>query len=124
MEPTLNPTIADPPVETVAIPVRWPEPLPLGYTVYTKSGCPFCDKALTALQGVSFAKDVEWVSADAYLVDPGLKEAFLRAIEAFAGEKWRTFPMVFHDGRFVGGYTDLEAYLAKSAAFDTIDEMV
>jgi len=118
-----NPTTLPPvePVETVAIPVRWPEPRPLGYTVYTKSGCPFCDKALTALQGVSF---VEWVSADAYLVDPESKEAFLRAIEAFAGEKWRTFPMVFHDGRFVGGYTDLLSYLAKEAAWDTIDEMV
>jgi glutaredoxin len=121
-----NPTTQPPvePSETVAIPVRWPEPSRVGYTVYTKSGCPFCDKASTALQGVSFAKDVEWVNADPYLADPVSKEAFLRSIETFAGEKWRTFPMVFHEGRFVGGYTDLQTYLAKEAAFDTIDEMV
>jgi len=83
------------------------EPLEKGYTVYKKTGCPFCVKVEESLQG---NLDVVWVQCDDYLKTD--RDGFLRFIESKAGKPWRTFPMVFHNGRFIGGSTDLDAYLA------------
>jgi glutaredoxin len=82
------------------------EPKKNGYTVYKKTGCHYCDKVVISLQGVD---DVLWVQCDEYLKTK--REEFIQFIESKAGKPWRTFPIVFHNGAFVGGSTDLDAYL-------------
>jgi len=107
--------------ETVALEVELPVPSEEGYTVYTKSRCVYCERAKEALHGIE--EPVEVVDCDVYLADPAKREMFLRRIDGWAGQAWRTFPMVFHEGHFVGGYTDLVVHLSRAAAWDSIDKM-
>jgi hypothetical protein len=46
------------------------------------------------------------VPCDEFLVDPETKTFFLRWLSARAGVPWTTFPAVFYNGQFVGGYQD------------------
>jgi hypothetical protein len=39
------------------------------------------------------------------------KEEFLAFIAAKAGTSYKTFPMVFHNGKFVGGFTETRRLL-------------
>jgi glutaredoxin len=41
------------------------------------------------------------------------KPAFLAQIEVLAKKEYKTFPMVFWDGEFVGGYTDTVKQIQK-----------
>lgn len=79
------------------------------YTIYSKSGCPYCDKAKEMLD-MQFLSYVEY-SCDIYLLRADDKAAFLATMDETT-KGWRTFPMIFHRDVFVGGYTDLVKYLA------------
>lgn len=95
------------------------EPNALGYTIYTKSNCIYCTKAK---EFVSHIKDIELtVDCDGYLAKN--KEAFLAFIKLAAGKEHRTFPIIFHDGQFVGGFTEMKTYYDKLHAFsfDALD---
>jgi len=93
------------------------------YTVYTKSGCPFCDKAKDLLrkwrQEDSAIHIVEH-NCDMYLHNPEDKADFLRNMQQHCGKEWRTFPMIFHGDQFIGGYTDLVQYGAVMHTHDAI----
>ena len=83
-----------------------------GYTVYTKTGCSFCVKTKELLRKM----DVDYIDCDGYLASD--KAGFLAFIQTMTGGiAYRTFPMVFLDGTFVGGYTDLKAVMDKHSAF-------
>lgn len=94
----------------------FPEPAPLGFTVYTKMLCPYCERTKNALQGDYVVK---YVDCDEILIKD--KEIFLREMEVWCGKSHRTFPMVFFDGVFLGGFTDLDAWLGKRDAFTELD---
>ena len=51
-----------------------------------------------------FDEPCVYINCDEYLIDD--KERFLEFIEKLAGKAYKTFPMVFSSGVFVGGYTD------------------
>jgi len=73
------------------------------YTIYTKSGCPYCVKAKELLVNEVY----ETIDCDDYLVDD--KEAFLAFMQIIIGKEYRTFPMVFDKiGKFVGGFAELK----------------
>ncbi len=77
-----------------------------GFTIYSKSGCPNCTKAKQLLHGYS---NMEIINCDEYLLED--KEGFLNFIkEKTGGIEHRTFPMIFHDKTFIGGYKELEKY--------------
>jgi len=83
------------------------------FTIYTKSGCPYCDKAKDLFrEWKHIDSELHWVenNCDIYLKDPYDKEHFLDDMRKHIGKTWRTFPMIFHRDRFVGGYTDLVEY--------------
>lgn len=81
------------------------------YTVYTKNRCSYCTKVKKLLQ---FEKPL-LVECDDYLSTD--KESFLKFIENLAGKEHRTFPMVFHNKVFIGGYTETQEYFEKMSAF-------
>lgn len=84
-----------------------------GYTIYTKSGCTYCRKAKFLLE----KENVTMIDCDEYLIEA--RSAFLDFIRSINGNiEYKTFPMIFHDGRFVGGYTELANYYAKETAFE------
>ena len=84
------------------------------YTIYSKSGCSYCVKAKQLL--VETKKNMHIVECDDYLLEN--KEAFLAFIQNLAeGKVHRTFPIVFYDAQYIGGYTELVKFLEKDIDF-------
>jgi glutaredoxin len=86
-------------------------PVLSGYTIYSKSGCVYCIRVKELLRGF----DTDIVNCDEYLVHD--REGFLDFIRIMAGKPYRTFPMVFLDGVFLGGYTETKVDLDRRMAF-------
>lgn len=80
-----------------------------GYTIYTKSNCIYCKKVFSLLQnkGVTFLNCDESLKKD--------KITFLEIMEEIIGYSYKTFPMVFKDGVFIGGYNETTNYLNRFA---------
>ena len=83
-------------------------PLADGFTIFTKADCGYCDKAKLLLPGASI------VPCDGMLSD---RDAFLAAMDRLTGRAYRTFPMIFLDGTFLGGYEDVVRYLDHQRMF-------
>ena len=86
-------------------------PAEKGYTIYTKSQCSFCVKSKTLLKAEAFTM----IDCDEYIIDD--KDSFLQFIEGLIGKSYRTFPMIFHDGKFLGGYAETKEHYEKACAF-------
>jgi len=89
-------------------------PVSEGFTVYTKKNCRYCFQLADLLARDVPEERVTWIAADAYISDGGAKKArFLAFIDGLVGGgiKHRTFPRVFIDGKFVGGFSDTEEFL-------------
>jgi len=87
-----------------------------GYTIYTKSNCPFCTKVKVLLS----MESPTIIDCDNYLSKD--RDGFLEFIKGQASKEYKTFPMVFHNGEFIGGYTDTKSYVDKVVAFTECDE--
>ena len=95
------------------------EPTQDGYTIYSKSGCHFCTKAKQLLKSGN-EKNVLLVDCDEYLFED--KQDFLNFIkDKNNGIEYKTFPMIFHKGKFIGGFKELETYYNKEKAFENSD---
>jgi glutaredoxin len=92
------------------------EPNMIGFTIYSKSGCPNCTKVKQLIKEKNFLFNV--VDSDDYLIED--KEAFLKFIEDKAETSYRTFPIVFYDGKFVGGFIHTTEFINKLLSFDGI----
>ena len=78
-------------------------PSAFGYTLYTKTGCNYCEKAKMLLND---EENLKIINCDNYD-----KELFLDFIKIQAKREHRTFPMIFNNNNFIGGYSDLLVYL-------------
>jgi len=93
------------------------EPEKTGFTIYSKSGCHNCTK----LKKIVKEKQLKYVEVccDDYLVED--RENFLSFIETKMGKQCRVFPMVFYDGRVVGGFQESVEYVDKLlVSFDVL----
>lgn len=80
------------------------------YVIYTKPKCVYCDKLKNLLQFVE--PQPTWIDANKYLQHPDSKKFFLDFIKD-SGKlhtHYTTFPMVFYDGVFLGGYTETNEF--------------
>lgn len=84
------------------------------FTIYSKSGCVNCRKVKDLLKKNNI--EYEIVDCDDYLLDN--KDIFLSFIQSYSAIQWKTFPMVFHNGKFIGGYEETVKYLDKLTSFD------
>jgi glutaredoxin len=91
------------------------KPSAAGYTIYSKSRCPFCTKVKVLLEEEPYTI----IDCDQYLIDDDTKQQFLLFIENIAGKEYRTFPMIFKDGNFIGGFTETKVYYDKEHAFNS-----
>lgn len=89
------------------------EPLEKGFTIYSKSGCPNCTK----IKKILFDKQIFFldVSCDEFLIED--KEGFLLFIKERANKEYKTFPMVFYDGKFIGGFNETQQHFDKLLCF-------
>ena len=73
-----------------------------GFTIYSKSGCPNCLKVKAFLN----EKKIQFklINSDENLIED--KENFLIFIKQIAKKEVITFPIVFIDKEFVGGYNE------------------
>lgn len=95
------------------------------YTVYCKSGCPYCEKTklllnTTTTTNTNFSKPLI-VDADEYLLKD--KEKFLDFIEKIASVSYRFFPMVFYKGKFIGGYNETLKHYQQNTLTFTLDDI-
>ena len=76
------------------------------YTIYTKSDCIFCDKVKELLKN----EKIVIVSCDEMLKNDEKKKHFLEIMDIFTMKAnmkpHRTFPFVFKDDQFIGGFDD------------------
>lgn len=82
-----------------------------GFTIYGKSGCPNCVK----VKGLLKYKTVQFniVDCDEYIIEENDKAQFLSFIKSKARRECKSFPMVFFNGSFIGGYTETKKYIEE-----------
>lgn len=90
-----------------------------GFTVYSKSGCINCKTAKIKIQENFFI--CTEINCDEYILEN--KEEFLQIMEELIGKPYRTFPMVFYNGEFIGGLNETTNYMNKLKSFDNIFEL-
>ena len=83
------------------------------YTIYTKSKCSYCTRAKVLLPYAHV------ILCDDYLADD--RDQFLAFMDKVSTKTPRTFPMVFHNGQYIGGYEDTKEYVDKLEAFLFVD---
>jgi glutaredoxin len=77
------------------------EDTPKGFVIYSKSGCPNCVSLKKMLKdNLLFFTEI---NCDEYILE--CKEDFLAFIKNKSNTSYKTFPMVFYDGKFIGGLT-------------------
>jgi len=86
-----------------------PHPTQKGYTIYTKQNCKYCSQAKELL-GKEEPKPLV-IECDGFLKKD--RAGFLKTMEERLKYEYKTFPMVFHDGVFLGGYTETQLYYDK-----------
>ena len=69
--------------------------------IFSKNNCTYCNKLFEFL-----GEKVYYIlKCDDYLINQ--RDDFLLKIEELAGKEWKTFPICFIEGKFIGGYTDV-----------------
>ena len=86
-----------------------PEPLQDQITIYSKSGCTNCVKVKTLLKENNIKFTV--IDCDEFILED--KQGFLQFINLLVHKEYKTFPMVFLNKTFIGGYKETEEYLTK-----------
>ena len=94
--------------------MEFEEPLQNGFTVYSKSGCFYCTKVKKLL--IEKNSNFVVIDCDEYIIED--KENFLLFIKERANKEYKTFPMVFNNGVFVGGFNETQEYFNKLLQFD------
>jgi glutaredoxin len=94
--------------------MEFEEPLQNGFTIYSKSGCFNCTKVKKLLTEKNNVFVV--IDCDEYIIED--KEKFLLFINERANKEYKTFPMVFNNGVFVGGFNETQEYFNKLLQFD------
>jgi len=87
-----------------------------GFTVYTKTGCSYCIKAKILLSNYRHSSTTTIIECDEYI--DSSRNDFLEFIKIQTGIEYKTFPIIFHNGKFIGGYTELKIYIDKESAFN------
>jgi glutaredoxin len=89
-----------------------------GFFIYSKSDCKYCVQVKKLLDLIG----MHYNSKECVFESEEEKQEFLNMIkEKNNGKVWNTFPMVFHDGNFIGGYKETGVYLEKMNAFNDSD---
>ena len=94
-------------------------PLPTSsrFTIYTKQNCKYCEKVKDELEH-SF-ETPEIIPCDDFLTNDFLtktnnnKEMFVAFMNSLTKDKFKTFPVVFFDKTYIGGYNETVLYLQK-----------
>ena len=92
--------------------MSFPVPAASGYVLFSKQGCVLCDK----MKAVFGARNMEVVvvACDEWLQGEP-RPAFLAHLTALTKQTQLRFPFVFHNGAFIGGFTEARKYVEDEA---------
>ena len=93
---------------------KYEEPSKKGITIYIKTECPYCIKSLDLINNKYKKEEIKiidvlkkkYITEDKYEED---KKNFLNFIKKYTGKVYETFPMIFIDGKFIGGFDYLNS---------------
>lgn len=85
-----------------------------GYTILTKEGCKWCTKVKELLP------EAHYILCDVPPAPSEERNEFFREIDALSGTAPRTFPMVFYNRKFVGGYVQAKNKVSQQTMFDSV----
>lgn len=81
------------------------KPAKSGYTVYSISDCKYCK--MTKEYIAKSKKKLKIVNCDGYVETLRKRHDFYAFIHQYTGIPYVYFPMIFYDGKFIGGYKEL-----------------
>jgi glutaredoxin len=87
--------------------MNFEEPFENKFTIYSKSGCINCRKVKDLLKSCGFGYEI--IDCDDYLLED--KENFLSFIKSYSVVEWKSFPIVFFNGKFIGGLNETKDYM-------------
>jgi glutaredoxin 3 len=79
------------------------------FTIYSKTGCFYCIKAKSLLKEKNLVHTI--INCDDYILED--KVSFLEHIYKLAGKEVKTFPMIFYQEKFIGGYEETIDFIDK-----------
>ena len=85
-------------------------PVDIGFTIYSKSGCYNCSKVKDLIKGENC--EFVLVLCDDYLIEN--RESFLNFLNKKSGKEINIFPLVFYNGEFIGGYKETQTFFEKN----------
>ena len=94
--------------------MEFTSPSNVGLSVYSKSCCFNCSKIKKLLH--EKAINYNLIDCDDYIIED--KPSFLLFINKVAGVDVKVFPIVFHNGTFIGSYNETKDYIEKITCFD------
>lgn len=89
------------------------------WIVYTKSNCVFCLKVKELLENEPI---ITIINCDNWLKHKEKKEIFLDSIKDIIGYEYKTFPMVFLNKKFIGGYIETKNFFDTKSNYELIIE--
>ena len=84
--------------------MKYQEPHSDIYTIYTKSNCKYC----TLTKEFLINENIIIINCDEYLENN--KNNFLDFIKNLTDIEYKTFPIIFFDKKFIGGYSEILNY--------------
>jgi glutaredoxin len=88
--------------------IQLPLPIQSNWIIYTKSNCIYCDKVKELLNKEQI---ITFINCDTWLYDSETTHLFLSQMANIIGKEYRTFPMVFKNNIFIGGFTETSQLL-------------
>ena len=90
-------------LSTKILNMEFPLPTKNGYFMYSKSNCKFCKMAKELLPDVTIVNVNVFIETD--------KSKFLDKMATIAEVEIKTFPIVFYNRIFIGGFTESKEHL-------------
>ena len=83
------------------------------HVIFTKQKCSYCTRAKVLLPQARIIHCDDWLKQD--------RETFLAQMDSISGAKPRTFPMVFINGKYIGGYVETKKYIDELECFALVN---
>lgn len=89
--------------------MNFTKPSTIGFTIYSKSGCPNCMVVKKIIKEKHFL--LQEINCNNYILEN--KEHFLKFIETITGYSDKKFPIVFYEDKFIGGLNETKLLIEK-----------
>ena len=88
---------------------KYPIPSQTPYTMYSITGCKYCDKSKELIKGKN--KECKTNNCDKYVATLRDSDDFYAFMNKYTTRNYKYFPMIFNNGKFIGGYQELLAHI-------------